>query len=328
MNIGLVGLGFMGKMHFATYNKINQANVIYICTRNEVTDKEVLTNYSGSFLRCYDDLLEKDEIDIIDICLPTYLHEEYIIKAAQAGKHIFCEKPLTLSVESANRIINAVEKNGVRLFVGHILRFWSEYELIKSYHDTGQLNNIETIHAQRLSQFPTWSDWFKYPKKSGGALFDLHLHDIDFVYYLLGEVETVYAVGHRNNKGAWDQVMTTLTFKNNSKAFVEASQRMPEGYPFTMSFRVQTETDVLDLNVRAGENIENMNTSERDFNYYTEKKRIEIDVTQHDAFENELSYFINCIKYNKDNNVIPINDVFYTIKLLNAIKTSLKKDQL
>ncbi|WP_342431331.1 Gfo/Idh/MocA family oxidoreductase [Neobacillus sp. FSL H8-0543] len=323
-NIGLVGLGFIGLTHLEAYHPIKNGQVIAICTRREEKDREITSQYNGSFVTEYDDLLRNDEIDIIDICLPTFLHEEYIIKAANAGKHIICEKPLSLTVESAHRIIQAVNKNKVKLFVGNVLRFWPEYEVIKAYSLTDKLKDIEIVHAKRLGQPPTWSSWFQDPEKSGGALYDLHNHDIDFVYYLLGEVDSVYAVGNKNRYGAWDHVMTTLSFKNNSKAFVEASQRMPMGYPFTFAFRAQTAKSALELTVAAGENIENIEESNNQFIYYANQKKSSIEMDKGNAFQNELSYFVNCIENNTDNLVIPLDDVVYTLKLLKAIENSLE----
>jgi predicted dehydrogenase len=323
-NIGLVGLGFIGKTHLKAYHSIENGQVTAICTRSEVKDPDITSHYKGSIVAEFDDLLRVKEIDIIDICLPTYLHEEYIIKAANAGKHIICEKPLTLTVESAHRIINEVNKNQVKLFVGQVLRFWPEYQVIKSYSQIDKLIDIDIVHAKRLSQAPKWSEWFQYPEKSGGALFDLHIHDIDFVYYLLGHVDSVYAVGSKNRNGAWDHVMTTLSFKNNSKAFVEASQRMPKGFPFTMSFRAQTDQATLDFNVVAGENIENIKNSNQQFIYYTDQNKFLIEIEKSDAFQNELSYFVNCLEHNQENNVIPLEDVLYTLKLVKAIENSLE----
>jgi predicted dehydrogenase len=323
-NIGLVGLGYIGKTHFDAYQHIENGRVISICTKNQIKDEEILSRYNGSFVTDYDDLISNKDIDIVDICLPTYLHEEYIIRAADAGKHIICEKPLTLTMDSANRIIHAVNKNNVKLFVGHVLRFWPEYDLIKSYSQTDKLKDIEIVHAKRLSQAPSWSNWFRYPEKSGGALFDLHLHDIDFVYYLLGKVDTVYSVGAKNGYGAWDHVMTTLVFKGKGKAFIEASHRMPMGFPFTMSLRAQSHSGTLDFQIEAGENIENIKESNNRMDYYFNHQKVPIEVELGDAFQNELSYFINCIEKNEENRIIPLDDVIYTLKLLKVIESSLE----
>lgn len=321
-NIGLVGLGFIGKTHLEAYQHMENAEVKAIYTRKGGDNDGVATTYP--FVEEYEDLLANKDIDIVDICLPTFLHEEYILKAANAGKHIICEKPLTLTVDSALRILQEVNRKQVRLFVGNVLRFWPEYELIKSYSESDLLKDIELVHAKRLGQVPAWSNWFQFPKKSGGALFDLHIHDIDFVSYLLGKVESVYAVGTKNSYGAWDHVMTTLTFQNQSKAFVEASQRMPNGYPFTMSFRAQTSQSVLDLHIKAGENIEHRNNSDHQFWYYTHQKKVPVTLDSSDAFQKELSYFVNCIEKGEENHVIPNEEVLYTLQLLEAIERSLE----
>lgn len=320
IKIGIVGLGFIGKAHLEAFRHMAQVEVVAICTKQ--AEGVGIDDFHGEVVSDYEQLLQREDIAVIDICVPTFLHEDYIIRAAEAGKQIICEKPLTLTVAAANRIIEAVRRSNVRLFVGHVLRFWPEYETIKSLHDTGKLKGIETIHAQRLGQLPTWSDWFQHPEKSGGALFDLHLHDIDFAYYLLGEVETVYAVGHQNQYGAWDHVMSTLTFQNKAKAFIEASHRMPNGYPFTMAFRAQGQEGAIDFHLKAGENIEKIN--DRHFVFYDKDQVEEVAVETADAFQQELAYFITCIEQEKENTVIPVADVLYSLNLLKLIEQSLE----
>lgn len=316
INIGVVGLGFIGNIHLEAYRRIPNAKVVAICTSSHFDD-----SFEGRVYRDYDQFLQQEDIDVVDICLPTFLHEEYVIKAARAGKHIICEKPLTLTVESANRIIEEIRHAKVRLFVGHTLRFWPEYEKIKEL-SKAKLKDVEIVHAKRLGQLPTWSNWFLYPEKSGGALFDLHIHDIDFLTYLLGEVDRVYAVGSKNEHGAWNHVMTTLTFKNKAIAFVEASHKMPKFYPFTMSFRMQSSTKTVDFELKAGENIESNHRSE--FTVYDGKEIFDVTVDKKDAFENELAYFIDCLQNGAENEIIPLEDVLYTLRLMKMIEASLE----
>lgn len=265
---------------------------------------------------------------MIDICLPTFLHEDYIIKAAYAKKHIICEKPLTLSVASMKRIWKAVEANNVQLYVGHILRFWPEYQTIKSYHHKQKLGDIVIVHAQRLGQTPKWSTWFQNHQKSGGALYDLHIHDIDFTYSLLGEVNSVYASGIQNKQGAWVHVMTNLIFKNGSKAFIEASHLMPLEYPFSISYRTQTKETSMDLVIKAAENIEEIDHENGYFTLYSNQETIPLQVDNQDAFFNELTYFMECIQENKPNTIIPLSDVMYTLQLLELIEQSLQSGQV
>lgn len=321
IHVGLVGLGFIGKAHLKAFEALPNAEVIQICSRSS-SSADFLNDFTGEITSDYDALLNNQEIDVVDICVPTFLHEEYIVKAAKAGKHIICEKPLALTAEATRRIFQIVEKSKVRLFVGHVLRFWPAYQKIKQTSEVAKFPSIEILHAKRLGQAPTWSEWFKYPEKSGGALFDLHIHDIDFACYMLGEVESVYAVGHQNDFGAWDHIMTTLRFKNNANAFIEASHIMPSKYPFTMSFRTQARDVIIDFNLVAGHNIERINKAQ--LLLYEGEHQSEIIVEEADAFENELAYFIHCLENNQENKIIPLDDVLYVIKLLEAIEQSLK----
>lgn len=319
--IAIIGFGFIGKAHLQAYEKIKNAQVTTICTRNKIGIQEIKDRYE--IVSNFSEVLSNDEIDVVDICLPTYLHEQYIIQAAKAGKQIICEKPLTLSIESVERIFSAVEKHQVHLFVGHVLRFWPEYKLIRDYCDKGKFKDAEIFLAKRLGQFPQWSDWFKYHEKSGGALFDLHIHDVDYASYLLGEIDSVYSVGTKNQYGTWDHLMTTLSLKSGAKAFIEASHRMPLGYPFTMELRVQAKQGVIEFHSASGKNIENRQNSNNSVYIYSNENVITLPVENEDAFQNELSYFLHCIENNMKNEVIPLADVFYTLKLLKAIEKSL-----
>lgn len=320
INIGLVGLGFIGKTHMEAYQTLPNANVLQLCTRSG--GKKDFPSYKGEITADYEVLLQNPAIDVIDICVPTYLHETYITKAAESGKHIICEKPLALNQEAAKRIRKAVEAAGIRLFVGHILRFWPAYQEIKNWGKQENVQAIDIVHAKRLGQVPAWSEWFKYPEKSGGALFDLHIHDIDFTCYLLGEVKSVYAVGLQNEYGAWNHLLTTLCFENGEKAFIEASHTMPAAYPFTMSFRAQANERAIDFQLTAGENIEQIN--EMKLVLYDGKDQKIADVNGADAFRNELGYFLNCLERNQENQIIPLDDVLYNIQVLEAIEQSLE----
>lgn len=327
MRIGLVGLGFIGKAHFAAYLNIPKAQVAAVCIRDKQKSLRAIEQMSISarpdIYTNYDELLMDDSIDVIDLCVPTFLHEEYIVKAARAGKHIICEKPLTLTKESADRILEIVEKEKVKLFVGHILRFWPEYSLLKDYKEKGLLENVEIIHAKRLGQVPFWSRWFQLPEKSGGALYDLHMHEIDYIHYLLGDVKSVYAVGSQNKYGAWNHVMTTLTFTNGAKAFMEASHKMPETFPFTMSLRLQAKGETIDFYSASGKNIEDTEGGDRRFLRYSADKVELLTVDSRDPFEIELQYFLDCIRKGQENEIVPLEDVLYTIRLMEAIECSL-----
>ncbi|GAA0468112.1 Gfo/Idh/MocA family oxidoreductase [Alkalibacillus silvisoli] len=328
LNVAIVGLGFIGKAHLDAYQKVKGAQVHTICTRGSTGQGKMENQLNYDIVSDFNSVLNNPEVDIVDLCIPTYLHEEYILKAAKAEKHIICEKPLTLTEESAERIIQVIEESKVRLFVGHVLRFWPEYQALKGYIDQGKLENVDWFHAQRLGQSPSWSDWFKDPNKSGGALFDLHIHDVDFAYSLFGSVESVYSAGQQNDQKAWSQVLTTLYFKNGVKATIEASHKMPIGYPFTMSYRAQSPSKTLSYMMKAGENINDTETSKHTFEFFNGLGKESVATSKQDPFELELQYFVDCLNNKQSNDVIPNSEVREVIRIMNAIQDSLERNQV
>src|SRR5690625_3893406 len=213
----------MAKTHLDAYKKIDNVNVVAVTAINEEKGKKFAEENDCLYLSNIESILSDKSIDVIDICTPTFTHEELVIKSAKAGKHILCEKPITLTLDSVDRMLDATEKAGITFMVGQLLRFWPEYVAIKNMIDYGDLGDIHMIYANRLAQHPTWGEWFRDPSKSGGGLFDLHLHDIDFIYYLFGRVQSIYAIGKQNDLGAWNHVVTNITFNNGTKAAVESS---------------------------------------------------------------------------------------------------------
>ena len=152
--------------------------------------------------------------------------------------HILCEKPVTLSLESLDRMLRAAEEAGVQFAVGQAVRFWPEYVRPRKLYDSGVLGTVKYARASRLSVHPAWSEWYRKPENSGGGLFDLHLHDIDYLCYIFGRVKQVYAVGRKNDVGCWNHVASSLTFENGVQATAEGIIEMPKGFPFTMELNV------------------------------------------------------------------------------------------
>jgi len=134
-------------------------------------------------------------VDVVDICSPTHLHYEMALKAAAAGKHIICEKPLARTTRQARAIVMACQKAGVQLLVAHVVRFFPEYALARSAVADGQIGKPGVIRLHRGSYRPKKpaGNWFLDEVKSGGILMDLMIHDYDYARWVAGEVETVSA---------------------------------------------------------------------------------------------------------------------------------------
>ena len=155
--------------------------------------------YDFSKYRLYtdiDDMLEKEELDIVDIALPTYLHAEVSVKALNKGINVLCEKPMALTVEECRKMIEAAEKNNRKLMVAQCLRFWPEYEYLKECVETKRFGDVLSGYFFRGGSTPKWSyqNWLLKKEKSGGVILDQHIHDVDMINWLFGTPEAVSSI--------------------------------------------------------------------------------------------------------------------------------------
>jgi len=192
MRIGIVGAGFMGTTHAEAWQQ-TPAQIVGFAAETIEEALPLAEKYSVQAFPDFSSLLEA--VDVVDLCTPTHLHVPMILEAAAKGKHIICEKPLALSLESAQQAVQACKEAGVTLFVAHVVRYFPEYALAKRLVDEGQIGKVATLRLLRGSYRPKKpiGNWFLDESKSGGILLDLMIHDIDYARWVAGEVESVFA---------------------------------------------------------------------------------------------------------------------------------------
>lgn len=239
LNVAIIGCGFMGRMHANVYGLLEGAQLVGLV--DQKPDKRA--NYSADFgVPAYEtlhELFEKHpDLDVVDVCLPTYEHKDAVMAVAKAGKHVFCEKPMAMSLHEADQMIETCARYNVRLMIGHCIRFWPEYVLLKKLVDDGSLGKLLSINLTRYGEFPTWStdNWLADESKSGGGVLDMHIHDTDYIHFLLGEPITVTSWGNIDHRGP-SQVFTTMTFPRGTIAHLEGGWNLPNHTPFKMAFR-------------------------------------------------------------------------------------------
>ena len=189
IKVGLIGCGFMGVMHANCYKNID--GVILGAVADVRREKaEELANGAEIFSDGLD-LINNADVDVIDICLPTYLHAEYAIKAMEKVKYLFVEKPVALNNEQAKLMIEKSKETGCQVQVGQVIRFWDEYVELKKIIESGKYGKVVNANFRRISPTPTWGwqDWLLDTRRSGGAPQDLHIHDTDYVLSVFGEPE-------------------------------------------------------------------------------------------------------------------------------------------
>lgn len=297
MNVAVLGSGFMGATHARAFAKLDGVTVLGVSSRS-AQKAEALANEVGA--EVFTDartLVTHASVDAVSVTLPTPLHEDYVVAALEAGKHVFVEKPMALTLPACDRMIAAAKTSGKLLMVAHVMRFWAEYLAIADVLEGKTLGAPLAATGRRLSSPPGWGDWFKNPEMTGGAVHDLLIHDYDVLTWLFGKPDSVYATGRKSQAGAWDHVFT-LTRHGEVACALEGSFLMPEDYPFTMSLWVLCERGSVEFTFRAGgAGVETGDAGGTTLAVYEAgKDPRHLDYKEGDAFEREVDYFVACVK--------------------------------
>jgi len=192
MKVGIVGVGFMGTTHAEGWAAAG-ADIVGFAAETIEEAEPICAQYG---CKVFPDLAAMlPQVDVVDICTPTHLHYAMVLQAAEAGRDIICEKPLALNVSQAREMVAVCRQKGVRLLVGHVVRFFPEYFQARSAVYAGQIGKPGVIRLQRGSYRPKKpvGNWFLDEAKSGGLLMDLMIHDFDYARWIAGEVTRVFA---------------------------------------------------------------------------------------------------------------------------------------
>ena len=319
-------MGYIGRVHLEASRKVPGVQVLAVASRRPEITRDAfpgLQIYSS-----YLDLFRDDRLDAVIICLPTDLHEQATVEAAECGRHILCEKPIAVDAASAKRMLQAAKAHRCILMVAHVLRFWPQYARIKDLIEAGELGSIHSITASRLSKYPTWSDWFRDPGRSGGCLLDLQVHDVDFIHWILGHPQSVYTVGIQAATGSWDHVHTTLTW-SHAQASIQASYLMPESWPFTTSIYVLGSEGALEYTFRVGANIQERDQASHFFRLYKSDGTVsEPTASAEDMFVAQLRYFARCVEERQPPRVCPPEETCQIMQVMTASRQSADSGQV
>lgn len=245
LKVGLIGCGFMGTMHANCYKNLEGVTLAAVADLRpekaaELADADTVIFRDGM------DLIAQADVDIIDICLPTYLHTKYALAAMDKVKYLFVEKPVSLTVAESEELLKKQKETGCRVQIGQVIRFWDEYVVLRDIVRSGKYGKVVNANFRRISPTPTWgwNNWIHDPTLSGGAGQDLHIHDIDFVLSLFGEPNTLYSV--KNALGEENGYVNTLMQYDEHVVTVEGTWTLPASHPFQASFRVVFEKAVVE----------------------------------------------------------------------------------
>ena len=327
--VAIIGGGFISNIHAQCYKNLG-VKIEAMADISEKVRQEFKEKYNCKTYSSVEEMLENvsDNIDLVDICAPNFLHEEFILLALKYNKHVICEKPLSINIDFVENIIDKFENNNRYLMTAQVLRFWTEYVKIKEWIEEGVFGNIKLVSAMRLAQHPK-SEWFYNPKKSGGGIFEFHIHDIDFLCYLFGDIKEVYANGSKDENESWDFINSSIKFKNGISASAQGIFGITDNYPFTANIKVIGDKATAEYSLSAGVNLDSDGKQSNSLILYRKGKEPIIEnIKSKDAYELELEYFINCVKNNKKPEIVSLDSIKRTIKTINCLIESLESGNI
>ncbi len=323
LKAGLVGVGAMGRGHLQNYIRMIKENapvrLVALCD----VDEKRFQNYKVDFnlsdvggtdfnfdsFNLYtdiDEMLKNEQLDMVTLALPTYLHSSMTVKALNAGVNVLCEKPMAPSLEECQAMLDASYKSGKKLMIGHCLRFWGEYTELKKYVDEKTFGEMVSGYFWRGGSTPMWSfeNWLQKKECGGGAILDQHVHDVDTVNFTLGLPKAVSTLGKILIKGSNFDTVSTHYFYDDNKVINTQNDWTMHNDPFSMTFRVNFERGSVSYDgskLIVGDADGNITYPEYD---------------KDNAYYKETLFFADCIINNKPVTVNPPEDSMNTIRMV------------
>lgn len=296
MRIGILGAGFMGSTHGRALKKVPDVEIAGIYGLSENRAKPLAEELDTTYTTDLHSLINDPSIDAIDICLPGPQHRETTEAAIAAGKHVLLEKPISLTIEDADALVDLAGKTDRVFMIAHVLRFWPEYIEIANRVRSGDYGKVVSALAYRRQPFPAWSQLFARSDLTGGAVLDMMIHDYDVLNWIVGQPKSVSGRGISNPISAgYDQVQVMLDY-GSASGLVDGGMMMPESYPFTAVLHVLCEKGAFEYTFRAGGRSVEMGGGINELVFYPNHGDPEVlTVAQQDPYYGEVAYFAECI---------------------------------
>ena len=328
LRIGIIGIGFMGKMHFDVYRSMKNAEVAAMSDpdpKKRAGDWSAVGGNIGAkgskgvkldgiaMHEKADDLIADETVDAVDITAPTFLHEKLILKALKAGKPVICEKPMAVNSAEGGRILAAAKESNAPLFFAHCIRFWPEYQKAKEIVDSGRYGRVIQASFTRLSMAPgySWDGWNFDPKRGGSAVLDLHIHDVDYIQHLFGIPNEVSASACGFRGSDQNHIVSNYYYRSRKNLLVtaEGGWLYAPGFGFTMQFRIHMEKATMTFGMGADPDL-----AVHPLKGKSRKPR----VARGDGYQRELAYFVDCIRKGKKPKVVTPESSAANLRIIEA----------
>lgn len=332
VRVAVVGLGFMGRTHLRAYLENPQAQVVAVCGLNRVPVNGVLAGIEGNIkktdalvlernvkvFRSSEQLLTDPDIELVDLCTPTALHPAQVIAALKAGKHVLCEKPVALNSAAVLEVLKTAKSARGFLMPAMCMRFWPGWSDLKQIVANKTYGKILAARFWRFSEMPAWTKTkiFSDANSSGGALFDLHIHDTDFINHLFGRPAGVFSSGVVGKTRRIDHVTTLYHYPKGPEVHAEASWLLAQG--FNMGYTLHCEKATVEFDMARGPAA--LKVLQRGQPAQT------IPLAPSDGYTAEIRYFVDCIARNSPPETVTAQDALTALQICEAEEKSLRNN--
>lgn len=323
VKIGLIGAGFMGGTHAACYEALSGNGCFRVTAVADLHGEragKLAAKFGAKVYLSGRELIEKGDVNAVDICLPTYLHTEHALAAMENGYHVFIEKPVCLHEHEAVKLLEMKKKTGVQAAVGHCIRFWPEYVYLKKLVDSNTYGKFISGVFKRISPRPLWGEeWLLDGKKSGSAALDLHIHDVDYVRYILGIPDCIK--GELTTVNGNNEHIFSLYKYKDAEVSIEGGWDYPSGMPFEMEYRVKFEKAAVIFNSGRTPSLMLYNEDgtiiqpvpEQEFD--SKSEGLGGNLSSLGGYYNEIKYFLECLKNGDAVKVAPLEEGIESFRL-------------
>ncbi|NLD88427.1 MAG: Gfo/Idh/MocA family oxidoreductase [Clostridiales bacterium] len=330
LKAAVAGVGRMGQGHIGIYRTLMKegypVKLVALCDVDEdkfkgfknykvnLADSKDIENEKTDYKNynlytCIDEMLKNEELDVINVVVPTFVHEEVSIKALKTGVNVLCEKPMALTVESCQRMIDAAKESGKLLMIGQCLHFWHEYEVLKEFVESGKFGKVTAADFYRGGAAdhvnnPSWRNWIIQREYGGGGLFDQHIHDTDMIRWLFGTPDAVSTRGVTIRPGSAYDICSTNYYYDDKVVSARDDTTYCGQYGFKYGFTVNFEKASVTFH-------------DRDMWVYPEDAEAYMVDKSPNAggHYGEIKYFLDCVRNNTSTDKCKSEGAMETIRI-------------
>ncbi|MBQ8408077.1 MAG: Gfo/Idh/MocA family oxidoreductase [Clostridia bacterium] len=322
IKVAIIGYGGIARSHYAAYHRLIEKgfpiDVVAVCDKDtarifesvtiNIACDEVPIREGTHIYSDIDDLLCREDFDMADVCLPTFLHAQVTVKLLRAGKHVLCEKPMALNSAQCEEMVYAARESDRQLMIGQCLRFDPLYLYLKKCVDESTFGSLRYLTMERLCDYPGWASDFKNSEKTGGCILDTHIHDIDIARFLLGEPETASSVVYNNLPHC--QLVNTRLFYKDVTVIADVAWDEARPIPFASGYHAKFDDACV---ICDGEKVTVKPHG---------KECYSVDITPADRIEGEIRAIAEAILDGKASTVNPPESAWMSVRLIEKMKES------